>query len=69
MGGTIDRMDSKDGVLRIVDYKTGGDADTPPNIESLFLSPTRNVPVTYSRPFFMLLLFAVNFENGVMTAG
>lgn len=38
MGGTIDRMDSKDGVLRIVDYKTGGDADTPPNIESLFIS-------------------------------
>ena len=33
------------------------------------LFPTRNVPVTYSRPFFMLLLFAVNFENGVMTAG
>ena len=36
IGGTIDRMDSKDGTLRIVDYKTGGDADTPPNIESLF---------------------------------
>ena len=30
IGGIIDRLDSKDGTLRIVDYKTGGDADTPP---------------------------------------
>ena len=30
IGGIIDRMDSKDGTLRIVDYKTGGDADTHP---------------------------------------
>lgn len=37
IGGIIDRMDSKDGTLRIVDYKTGGDADTPPNVESLFI--------------------------------
>ena len=36
MGGIIDRMDSKDNVLRIVDYKTGGKADTPPSVESLF---------------------------------
>ena len=35
--GIIDRMDSKDGTLRIVDYKTGGDADTPPHVESLFI--------------------------------
>ena len=37
IGGIIDRLDSKDGTLRIVDYKTGGDADTPPNVESLFI--------------------------------
>lgn len=37
IGGIIDRMDSKDGTLRIVDYKTGGDADTPPHVESLFV--------------------------------
>lgn len=37
IGGTIDRMDSKDNTLRIVDYKTGGDADIPANIESLFI--------------------------------
>ena len=37
IGGIIDRMDSKDGTLRIVDYKTGGDADTPPHVESQFI--------------------------------
>lgn len=37
IGGIIDRMDSKDGTLRIVDYKTGGDADTSPHVESLFI--------------------------------
>ena len=37
IGGIIDRMDAKDNVLRIVDYKTGGDADIPANVESLFI--------------------------------
>ena len=37
IGGIIDRMDSKDGTLRIVDYKTGGDANTPTHVESLFI--------------------------------
>ena len=37
IGGTIDRMDMKDNTFRIVDYKTGGHADTPLNVESLFI--------------------------------
>ncbi|MBQ3609559.1 MAG: PD-(D/E)XK nuclease family protein, partial [Bacteroidaceae bacterium] len=36
-GGYIDRLDSKDDTLRIVDYKTGGKSDTPPNVASLFI--------------------------------
>lgn len=36
IGGTIDRMDSKDDTLRIVDYKTGGAPKTPENIAQLF---------------------------------
>ncbi len=36
IGGIIDRLDSKDGTLRIVDYKTGGDPTIPKDIESLF---------------------------------
>ena len=61
IGGIIDRMDSKDGTLRIVDYKTGGTPKTPENIEqqavmqtphpmwNLCLFRTRNVPTMYSR--------------------
>lgn len=36
IGGTIDRMDSKEDTLRIVDYKTGGTPKIPENIEQLF---------------------------------
>lgn len=52
IGGIIDRMDTKDGTLRIVDYKTGGDADTPANIASLFI-PNKKRSNYVSRPFFM----------------
>lgn len=37
IGGIIDRVDQKGDTLRIVDYKTGGDADTPASVESLFV--------------------------------
>ena len=37
IGGIIDRLDRKDNCLRIVDYKTGGKADFPANVESLFV--------------------------------
>lgn len=35
--GIIDRMDRKNGVLRILDYKTGKKNDPPSSIENLFL--------------------------------
>ena len=34
--GIIDRMDCKDGIMRIVDYKTGKDKGAPATIEDLF---------------------------------
>lgn len=37
IGGYIDRLDWKDGTLRIVDYKTGGRADTTPSVSKLFV--------------------------------
>ena len=43
IGGTIDRIDSKNDTLRIVDYKTGGTPKTPENIEQLF-TPADNRP-------------------------
>ena len=43
LGGTIDRMDAKEGTLRIVDYKTGGSPKIPANIEELF-TPSETRP-------------------------
>lgn len=43
IGGTIDRLDSKEDTLRIVDYKTGGTPKTPESIEQLF-TPAENRP-------------------------
>lgn len=43
IGGTIDRLDIKDDILRIVDYKTGGTPKTPESIEQLF-TPADNRP-------------------------
>lgn len=37
IGGIIDRIDSKEGTLRIVDYKTGGSPKTPADVASLFI--------------------------------
>lgn len=36
LGGYIDRMDSKDGTVRIVDYKTGSPKVVPRTVEALF---------------------------------
>lgn len=43
IGGNIDRMDSKDGTLRIVDYKTGGMPKAAADIASLF-TPAESRP-------------------------
>jgi hypothetical protein len=42
-GGIIDRIDCKDGILRIVDYKTGGSPQIPVNVEQLF-TPAEDRP-------------------------
>lgn len=36
IGGTIDRIDIKDNIMRIVDYKTGGTPKSPNNMDELF---------------------------------
>ena len=41
LGGNVDRMDSKEGVVHLIDYKTGGKSKNPDNIEELFL-PKKN---------------------------
>ena len=50
LGGTIDRMDAKEGTLRIVDYKTGGSPKIPANIEQLF-TPSETRPNSIFQTF------------------
>lgn len=50
----IDRMDRQEGVLRIVDYKTGGSPDSMESIASLF-EPNSNKKTSV---FFQLFLYA-----------
>jgi len=37
IGGVIDRVDEKDGIIRVLDYKTGSTANNLANVEKLFL--------------------------------
>lgn len=59
IGGTIDRIDSKDDTLRIVDYKTGGSPKTPETSSSYSHLPT-DVRITFFRLSCMLLLCAAS---------
>lgn len=54
IGGIIDRMDSKAGILRIVDYKTGRHDSTAPDMETVF-KDSRKKGMNY---IFQLLLYA-----------
>ena len=42
IGGTIDRMDSRDGVLRIIDYKTGGKPPRASDMDAVFKDKRRD---------------------------
>lgn len=44
LGGSIDRMDEKEGRLRIVDYKTGSKVQTAKTMEQLFDDADKNRP-------------------------
>ncbi|MBQ9637152.1 MAG: PD-(D/E)XK nuclease family protein [Prevotella sp.] len=62
IGGIIDRIDSKDGRVRIVDYKTGNHvADALPSIESIFTGD--EILKKHSDYFLQTLLYAVIIKN------
>ncbi len=59
IGGYIDRLDEKDGILRIVDYKTGLEKNTFENIEELFdLQPSKR-----NDAVFQVFLYALILQN------
>lgn len=58
----IDRVDSVDGVLRIVDYKTGNDSNTASSVEDLF-TPSSKRPKAILQLLFYCMLY--NMDTGV----
>lgn len=47
IGGTIDRLDSKNGVLRVIDYKTGGTPIEVKQMKQLFESSDKRANYTF----------------------
>ncbi|MCL2327690.1 MAG: PD-(D/E)XK nuclease family protein [Bacteroidetes bacterium] len=72
IGGNIDRMDLKNGVLRIVDYKTGG-SDKPEkhncNFDDLFTADAKNEKKRNGYVFQTLLYSWLAHNNIALPAG
>ncbi|MCI0750632.1 MAG: PD-(D/E)XK nuclease family protein, partial [Flammeovirgaceae bacterium] len=63
IGGNIDRVDRKDNLIRIIDYKTGKDRLDFDSIESLFVpSEKRN------KAAFQILLYSLLYKNNTTHA-
>jgi hypothetical protein len=58
VGGKIDRVDRKQRVVRVIDYKTGGDKTQFESIESLFSSDKK-----HNKAAFQTLLYALGFAK------
>lgn len=59
LGGNIDRLDQKDGIIRVIDYKTGQGVNKIANFEDLFdTTKHTNIKAT-----FQTLLYALMVEN------
>ena len=67
IGGTIDRMDSKNDTLRIVDYKTGGSPKTPADLAQLF-QPSDDRPANVFQIFLYAYILCRKQTKKVMPA-
>ena len=56
LGGTVDRIDAKDGITRIIDYKTGGSQKTINSISELFESNGTRDPYVFQAFYYAHLL-------------
>ncbi len=56
--GSIDRVDKKNGIIRIIDYKTGSDKKTCDSIEDIF-NPDKNG----TKAFLQLLLYSYYYQE------
>lgn len=64
LGGTIDRIDKKGNVLRVIDYKTGGDKLKFESIESLFNGDGKRNKAAFQTMLYALLYKANNDVAG-----
>lgn len=64
LGGKIDRVDRKENVVRVIDYKTGRDKLDFDNIPSLFSREERRNKAAFQTMLYALLYKANNKSNG-----
>jgi hypothetical protein len=63
VGGKIDRADRKQGLVRLIDYKTGGDKTQFEDVESLFSDGKK-----HNKAAFQTLLYALGFVKSGRSA-
>lgn len=67
LGGSIDRMDEKDGTLRIVDYKTGTTVQEARNMEQLFDCTAEHRPYHVFQTFLYATLLSEQYPDKPIT--
>ncbi|WP_158856813.1 PD-(D/E)XK nuclease family protein [Lunatibacter salilacus] len=63
LGGIIDRVDKREGVIRLMDYKSGKDSKQFPSIASLFDRENKNRNKAAMQTLFYGLLYHYNFPE------
>jgi hypothetical protein len=65
VGGRIDRIDKKDGILRVLDYKTGGNSQEPRSVDDLFETEGKRASYIFQIFLYSAILQKNNPENKV----
>ena len=68
MGGSIDRMDEKDGYLRIIDYKTGTHIQEARDMEQLFNTSEKERPYHIFQTFLYATLLSEETDKPITPA-
>lgn len=68
LGGSIDRMDEKEGILRIIDYKTGSRIQEARDVAQLFDTTDKNRPYHIFQTFFYASLLNGQVQKPITPA-
>ncbi|MDR2292173.1 MAG: PD-(D/E)XK nuclease family protein [Prevotellaceae bacterium] len=66
LGGRVDRIDIKENVLRVVDYKTGGTGKTIKSVEDLFISSKNRNRYAFQAFLYSLIISKQKTEYNIM---